>query len=533
MNLLSKISELISPNDIQSGIEHAIDGRGIFDPSGFFTDNQQQEAKDRLQKYDKLKNVYGKTGFNSVNADGDQELVINYNRAILNKSVDWLFGKEWSLETVAGNEAITERITELLDDNNILVKSWKNGHVGAITGDAYWVVELDGENGNYDIRIQYLKPQFVHPIFHPIDTEKIIAVMIQYPVETSLEFANRYNLPANNVTLFSQIMTEDMIYEYNDSTQVGAYENIYGQIPVFHAQNLMNGFKWFGDSDLEDTWIINDLRSETLNKQKRILDYHSNPTTIGTGVASDSLKKVDNSVWTVKNPEAKFYNLEMKSDMKATNTYLTDLKDSLLELSNTPGNSLGSSDEKISNTSAAALELKYMCLLEKTRRKRATYGRALLGASKLMANLLVAQEPSLLGKLKEPEKFDKFTVKFANPLPRDMQEVISLEKEKMESGLQSELGALKEINEKNIESKIVEILADKREKLLTETEKARAINGGVPAVHSVWTGSQGLRANKSDLSQKEDELTLTLLKQLTEASEVETEEETKEDNNAE
>lgn len=515
------LRKILSSNALDS----AKNGVGIYDPARFFSDEQQAEAVNRLAHYATLRNAYNGGTMAPVSDDGDTEIIINFNRAFVNKSVDWLFNEMWQLECPAGNEAITDEVMKVLDSNSIHQKCWKMAHSGAITGDGFIMAYVD-DTGNPrnpmsgKIRVTYLKPQFVHPVFHPFDHEEVVAVLIQWPVSAGAALQTRYGLPSETY-LYSQLITTDKIYEYADSKMIKESDNYLGVIPVFHAANLMNAFKWFGDSDLVDTWLINQARNSAINSIKKIIEYHAEPTTVLIGASAQNVEVGAKRLWSIRKDRDKvdIKVLGLDSDLAASNTYVDNLRKAMMELASMPEHAFGA-DIAISNTSAAALEVKYMCLLEKTKRKRISYGRALLQMCKLIAQMIIVQNPTIVKKLRYPERYQEFAINFANPLPRDMIETLKVESEKLRLGIQSKHGALKYVDPKDMESKMVEIIADARETMLTEVERARGSAGGVPNIHAPWTGSLGMYVDKNETFRREDELILRLQKSLTETQKV-------------
>ena len=501
-------------------MRNVFSGEGIFDPGGFFSDTQSREASGRLSKYKTFREAYEGRGFNSMDADGNIEMSVNLNGPIINKTVDWLCGKPIEIEAVPGNQALSDRIMDVFEENDLSRQFWCCGHSGAVAGDGYLYVTTDGDVANpigKKTFIKYIKPQFVHPIFHPLETDKIAAVMIQFPMDVPDSFATSGYSSGQHV--FSRVITENKIYEYLDDKMQEEIDNVFKIIPVFHAPNLLNAFRWFGTSDLADVWLLNELRNDLSHSLKKILEYNADPTTIIIGASATNLEKGSERVWSIKNPDARVQLLEMNSDMAAVRECIASLKQACLEMASIPEFSLGM-DAAVSNTSAAALEVRYMCLMEKTRRKRITYGRALLGAAKLIAQIEMAREPALFGKLIVPEQWRRLAVIFPDPLPRDMEKVLLIEEQAIRMGVQSRYGALREFKKKRIEETMIEIIADDRMQMLKDVEQARAVEGNVPNLHANFTGSLGMHVEKDMATRREDDLVLKLQSQLQQTEKV-------------
>ena len=509
----------IMMNLVQSkkSLESVHSGSGVYDPGGFFTEAQSDEAKNRLALYKQYRDSYeGKDrSVPTPNVDGDIGLSINLNRPMVVKSTDWLFGKEVEVEASPGNQALADRLMSILEENNAARQLWTFGHSGSITGDGYLHVYTDGTKDNpvgTKTFVRYLKPQFVHPIFHPIETDKMSAVMIQFPIDLAPAFAATSALAAGKHA-FTRVITDDTIREYVDENEIAVLPNVFGEIPVYHAPNLINSFRWYGDSDLVDVWLLNELRNGLAHLQKEILEYNAAPTTIIIGASAKNIEKTPHTLLAIRNKDAKVQVLEMNSDLGAITAAIENLRKAYLELSGTPENSLGA-DQAISNTSAAALEVRYMCLVEKTRRKRLTYGRSLLNALRLVSVIEMARDPGLVRRMEDISSWRDISVVFQDPLPRDMEKVLNIEEQAMRIGVQSRYGALRNVRKKRLEETMIEIVADDRMQMLQDVERARAVEGNVPNLHANWLGSLGMHTNKDSAVRKEDKLVLEMQRQL-------------------
>lgn len=497
--ILSRVTNLVS----RKNIDAALSGASILDPVGVFTERDIETVERRLSRYRAFRDAYDGRGLTAHNDDGDIEIAANMNRTIVDKSVDWLFGRPFKVIADAGNEAMAEAVTRILADEDIHYKSMCVGQVGSITGDGYFYIYMEENTGR--IRINFLKSMYVHPVFHPVDQTRLTGALVQFPLDVSPIQARRYSVPPGQ-KIYTQYITDDVIVEYMDSSKISESPNPFGEIPIFHAPNLLHGFRWFGMSDLEDVYLVTKIRNEAINSLKRIIEYQGEPTTVLIGASAKNLEKNARALWSIKNKDAKVQTLSLDTDLAATVNYISMLKSTILELSSVPEHSLGSS-EVVNNVSAAALEVRYLCLLEKTRKKRITYGMALSRMCKLIAQVIASSDPSIFAKLEKPELFDNLKISFPSPLPRDMKTILEEEEIKLRMQLQSKHGALKEILDSGVEERAVEIIADRTEEMLTDIEKARASEGGVPNLLAPSTGSLGMHiSNREDLMKRQEQV---------------------------
>ena len=177
------------------------------------------------------------------------------------------------------------------------------------------------------------------------------------------------------------------------------------------------------------TWCIIPLQKELNAKVtdvSDIINYHSAPITIIQGAKSKNLEKGAKKVWGGLPKDAKVYNLELNSDLNASNNFISTIKTAIHELSNTPEDSLGGKSA-VSNTTGVALQIKYAPILEKTWLKRQTYGGGIKDVCRLIIKLLRVkgsdEERKLLNDLMSTsegiKKVFDITVIFPDPLPKD------------------------------------------------------------------------------------------------------------------
>lgn len=469
----------------------------------FFDHLEHDSIPIRLSVYADYWDAY--TGLHAAKSEED-EAFYNLCRVTVNKSNDWLFGKGWSVIAASpGNEEIAKAVEGVLEDNDKELVSLLCGHSGAITGDAYLHVTLDTEGGAVDfedakIRINWLQAQYVHPFFDPVTRRHLLGVLIQYPVG-AIRDGNKVVIHNTALTesytstkaVFSLYITKDMVHEYVDNTLLRAYENDLGEIGVFHAQNLVTSRGWMGESELEDLWPVNRQLDRVFNSMQQVVNYNADPTTVIIGARAEALERGPNSVWCIPNADAKVINLETGGKMGGAGDHFIRMMEVAGDLTGVTPATLGKI-QSLTNVKAAAIEMLTLPLMEKTRRKRITYGRMLSQVCSMVARILVAQNPGLLRKARDTASFDKFRIKFESPLPRDEEEYVNTILAKLSKGLTSQMAAIRDLGVRDPQGLALEILADKRETILTDAERAKALNGGVvnPTVTHVGSVAMGV-----------------------------------------
>ena len=464
----------------------ALSGHGILDVTGtFWTDHQRDYTHTRIQRYQRNWRFYRGEHFQRASMDGKRKLVINMLRPIVDKSVDWLFGNGFKFATPPGNEAILPWLELTWQQNGRDLMSWEHGQMGAVSGDAYWYITVQDRDvlgkpiplDDQRIVIRTLNSAYVHPIYDSGDTREMLACVVQFPsVNVPLNMDVRYR---GNLGLYTIYITRDRIVEYWNREEIPGSKrvNLLGVIPVVHTRNTPIANSFFGASDIEDIIPLNEEYNNVAEDIDSIIKYHAAPTTIVYGTRASLMEKGPNKVWSGLPKDSRVENLALQSELVASVEHLAFMKRAIMELSNTPEQSLGQTQE-ISNTSAAALEVQYLPLIEKTRRKYLTYGEGIRKANEIIIRivnrLLRVPVSQFIG---DPARMYETTVTFNSPLPQDEKLKIDLIAAKKKEGLESTAGALRELGEKDIVRKVLEIIADRRAELATDVERALAVEG--------------------------------------------------------
>ena len=445
-----------------------------------------------------LGNQWGYTR-GSVSDDGeefyndDPTVTLNYCKAIVDKSTSFLFGKGFSLKFDPDvNDTLSPIVTSVFRDNDMDVKSIMIGQQGSITGDAFiqvaWDEEADDLHPNGKPSISLLPYNTVFPTYDPQNRERMLSCEIKYLVLG--EHDEEY--------VYSQTITKDKITTMHGNRIIEEIPNALGQINIVHIKNMPLAGFCYGQSDLVSILPLQRELNAKVTDVSDIINYHAAPVTIIQGARSKNLERGAKKVWGGLPKDAKVYNLELSSDLNASNNFITMIKKSIHELSNTPEMSLGASGA-ISNTSGVALQTVYSPLLEKTWIKRMTYGAGLVKVSTLVLKLLHlkgdddtrSKLSEILDNLETRKKAFSPDVVFADPLPKDEQIQMQLLAQKLNSGLEEPEGALQELGFKgDIKEKLEKIRKYQQEKqdMMFDT----GYSGNTPIEHQ-FGGDAGIQ----------------------------------------
>lgn len=85
--------------------------------------------------------------------------------------------------------------------------------------------------------------------------------------------------------------------------------------PIVDWQNSPDPNDYYGQCDVKSAIKLNDGLNLDVSNAQRIVKHHADPKTIGTGFTTDQLVRTEvGGLFTISNPDARVYNLEMQSD---------------------------------------------------------------------------------------------------------------------------------------------------------------------------------------------------------------------------
>lgn len=500
-------------------LESAIAGEDVLDVTGtFFSDHQRDFTQNRLANYKRNWKYYNGQHFKNMSIDGKQKLVINLLRPIVNKSVDWLFTHGFKITAPPGNEAVIPLLDIVWNANQRDMMLWEHGQMGAVTGDAYLYVSVEDRDSegkplpldNQRVVIRNLNSAYVHPVYDEVDSREMLACLIQFPTLQNRRFVPSLNQASGRPGgVYSIIITRDTIVEYwnRDEIPNSKRENFLGRVPVVHTRNIAIANSFFGQSDIDDIIPLNESLNSVANNIDDIIAYHAAPTTVIMGARASQLERGANKVWSGLPKDAKVQNLALEGELDASVSHFESIKLAIHELSNTPESSLGKV-QQISNTSAAALEVQYLPLIEKTRRKYLTYGSTIAQVNEIVLQILDQRFGIRIGGMvgDKARMFETY-IEFKSPLPQDKKLQVDLIAAKLKEGLESKAGALRTLEETDIPRKTLEILMDKRQQLAEDIERAAAAAGvKVPNLSVVNLGSlAGAQPELENVFQAQDD----------------------------
>lgn len=442
---------------------------------------------------------------------GEPQFAFNYVRALSDYITNFTFGKGIGFQTPHATAAIVpsllKRVWEQDNDKNAVL--WEMGQTGSVTGDTF--VKVAYEDPYVDpagrvhpgrVRIIPLNPAHCFPQWHEHDRNRMLAFKLKYRFWGTNPDGTRM------VHTYVEKISETMIEEYVNDELIDSRPNPLGVIPIVYIPNIpVSGSPW-GLSDIDQIISLNREFNEKALEISDIINYHAAPVTVVIGAKASQLEKGPRKMWTLPK-DSKIQNLESITAMEGPLAYMEMIKRGMHEMTGVPENALGQM-QPISNTSGTALHIMYQPLMNRYQLKTQQYTRGFQKINELVLLTLFQKEPWAMqynegesalpeeGQLlvldpSDPNTYET-SVHWPPPLPVDILVKLNEIMMKMQLGLESKTGALRDLGEEFPKEKLAEIWNEQMEEEKDEGAMrmvSTSIDAGVMAVTGMVPGEQG------------------------------------------
>ncbi len=442
----------------------------------------QESAAARLADYRHRMKFYDGEHYINMFEDGDKKVVFNFCKKVVNKGVDWLIAEGWKVKCGKGNEQVASALNLVWESNHRRDLTRRAALLAGICGDAFLYVTVSSEDGKPKrVNIQVLDPSSVHPVWNDAGTE-LTAALIQYPTWSDTE---------KRLVLYSLFISPSEWIEFQDEKQTSKKPNPFGRVNVVHIPNLVAAESQFGESDLEEIIPINVEYNTVATSMRKVIKYHSEPTTLIFGARASDLERGAKKVWSGLPVEGRVENLELKGSSELSSTYLKELKQLICQMSGIPEVALDGKVEHVSNTSGLAMQMLFQPLIERTTDKRERWSR---GFSQVNELIIVAhkvyfqQDWSSLAD--DAKSLHQTSTEFTSALPKDEQTELDLALKRRSAKIWSHAEAIRRVSGVEDQERLaLELAADDRAELALAYEKQKAVLGISPNLSCVFLGS--------------------------------------------
>jgi ribosomal protein S8 len=419
---------------------------------------------------------------------GEPQFAANYVRALSDYITNFTFGKGVTFRTPPATSAIVPPLLKRVweQDNRKESVLWEMGQTSGVAGDCFVKVAYEdpyvdsiGRMHPGRVRILPLNPAHCFPQWHEHDRQRMLSFKLKYRFWTTAPDGTR------QVMTYVERISETGIEEFVNDELIDARPNPLGVIPIVYIpNNPVSGSPW-GTPDIADIIGLNREFNEKALEISDIINYHSAPITVVVGAKSSQLEKGPRKTWTLPK-DASVTNLQALVELQGPLAYMDMVKRVMHEMTGVPEQALGQM-QPISNTSGVALHIQYQPLMNRYNMKKLHFSSGFQRINELILLTLFQKEPWTLefdpregtmpdeGALlvldpNDPNTYETST-HWPPPLPVDILVKLNEIMAKMNLGLESKRGALRELGEEFPEEKMAEIFAE----LLEDQKESAAL----------------------------------------------------------
>jgi hypothetical protein len=264
--------------------------------------------------------------------DAKDNVIVNVSRQVVDETVAFLVPKMPTIELDADTNTKT-------DDEQYLADRWEQagGAVlvsnmatnGSLGGQVY-VRVVPGEGNRHEII--NLNPANIVTVWNADDYRDVLWHELHWTAQIPREDGQH--------GLDEAIMRQDVVRASAQSWAILTYKKDgsswvqveevgwnYPLAPIISWQHLPRPNGFYGQHELSHR-KLNDAINKVASDVKSILRYHAMPNTFGSGFEAAELQPTSvDGLWTVKDPNAKLYNVEMQSDLASSMAMLDKLEE--------------------------------------------------------------------------------------------------------------------------------------------------------------------------------------------------------------
>ena len=450
-----------------------------FVASNIISDNPREI--DRITKYYLYWKYYEGHHYKEFN---DAMLSFNYVKAFIDKVNLFLLGDTGFTFTVTSysNDVVEKELEQ--NAEKLMLYNWRRNklmlfsqellQMGGICGDAW--VGLSWEDRSKYVKLTLFDRRDCIPELENGDIAKLSGFTVRMTLEKNKEQMKVYcyRFTAQSIETWKQ---KTAAADLPDTEKFGYTKdkNPLGFIPVVHFKNRPQSSGYFGKSDANDIMKLNKIYNEIHQEIKSVIDYHSTPTTIVTGATVKNLKRGIGQIWSGLPPEANVFNLGLDVDLTAATNFGATIKTAMHEISDVPEGVLGKL-QAISGTSAAALKLTYLPLIQQANLKALTYGEGIIEINEMILDFYKTYDKKNKFYAPLPEDFRldfRCEPVFAYGFPTDRMNILQEGQMEISMGIGSKKELANKLGKNNVDDLFEQIMQEKLEDaaLLAQTNE--------------------------------------------------------------
>lgn len=347
----------------------------------------------------------------------DDNVVINLCKQIVDRTVSFLVPKFPALELDELKDTAQEEWLRLAWEANeggelladMAMTGCLNGHVFARV--------MEPEEGSYP-RIVNLDPANVLVFWRADDFKTVLWYEVHWSMGETMYRQDIVDL--DGAWEISTWRSQN----YGNSTWNPVGETVewnYPLSPIYDWQHGRRPHSRYGVGEITNPQL-NDSVNKVTSDNRRIVRHHAGPKTVGTGFEADQLTATAiENFWTIEDKDAKVYNLEMKSNLEASEGLAARLRQEFMAEARIVTLKGEVSDfQRVTNLALRAL---FFDQLNKNDELQRVYGKGIREISKRLRMVSGAEDFT-----------SNVKVVFADPLPIDPMEQVNVLKTEKELG---------------------------------------------------------------------------------------------------
>ncbi len=237
------------------------------------------------------------------------------------------------------------------------------------------------------------------------------------------------------VCAVTEITSPEHWQRYENQELVAEGNLPWGFLPVIHVQNVAQPYYYEGVSDVEPLIPLQDELNTRLSDRASRITFQSFKMYLGKGIEGFESKPVaPGRMWCTDNPDASIQEFGGDAAAPSEDLHIAEIREAMDKTSGVTPVVAGILKDKLGNlTSAVALRLTFMGMLNRNERKRYTYSEGIRNICRMALSML---DTANVFKTSEADR--DVEVVFASPLPEDVMERLKEAQLKRELGVPAE-----------------------------------------------------------------------------------------------
>ncbi|HEV7302124.1 MAG TPA: phage portal protein [Tepidisphaeraceae bacterium] len=232
--------------------------------------------------------------------------------------------------------------------------------------------------------------------------------------------------------LIIDLITPTHWQRYEDERLVASGINALGIVPLVHVQNVAEPFAYEGASDVEPLVPLQDELNTRLSDRANRITLQSFKMYLGKGIEGfGDLAVTPGRMWSTDNMDANVIEFGGDAACPSEDAHIAEVREALDKTSGVTPIAAGAIKGRIGRlTSAAALRITLQALLNRTEKKRTTYGTAIERMCELSLAWL-----DVAGIFKTTPQERRVELTWPSPIPQNESELLEQAQAKLRVGV--------------------------------------------------------------------------------------------------